>query len=93
MGRVQLKAQPWRQRGILRGCSRIPHHTAKGPKWWGQAKKLRCDVIFTPALFVTFSFSTRSPIRPARWNNTYAYARSRSSQPSVLIPVGITRVT
>ena len=48
---MQLKTQPWCQRGILRGRPRVPHHTRKGPEWWGWAK-LRYDVMPTfPHLF------------------------------------------
>jgi hypothetical protein len=47
VGRMQFQAQSWRVRGLLRGCSRVPHHTCKGPKWWGD-NEVYCNVISTP---------------------------------------------
>lgn len=52
--RVQLKTQSRRQGSILRGCARISHHARKGPKWWGRAKEMRCDVMLTAYLLPFF---------------------------------------
>jgi hypothetical protein len=92
---MQFKTQPWREGGILRGCSRIPHHTRKGARWWGRAQELCCDVMLAPyAFFVPFFFWPLGPFRSAApWNNTtYAHMLSHFTT-HVLILVGITHAT
>ena len=84
---MQLKTQPWCQRGILRGRPRVPHHTRKGPEWWGWAK-LRYDVM--PTFPRCFHSDTGFLFVPPPWNiltHTHAFGLY-----PVLILVGIARV-